>query len=228
MPASTPLPARGRIRPRGGPRRGVSSRTGMEPALQRRRDVRGHRRAASRWPVHPAAPARVRWLMVPALPTPGRPTLRTSRQAVASTPPPSGETEVRTSGRAPTGGTSDEADPYQQAPAQPARGRSRCQQTRATPTLLAPSTWPAAAARPSVSRCTRPRPPDQGDPRADTGSACTPGQDRRDVLHTALIPIVTRPSQARLPNLAPHPPEHHRRRINGLASPAGCGHPHRS
>lgn len=32
------------------------------------------------------------------------------------------------------------------------------------PTSLAPSTWPAAPADPSVSRRTRPRPPDQGDP----------------------------------------------------------------
>jgi len=57
VPASTCLSARGRIGSRGGLRRGVSSRTGMEPTLQRRRGVRRHRRAASRWPEHPAAPA---------------------------------------------------------------------------------------------------------------------------------------------------------------------------
>ena len=57
MPASASLSARGRTGSRGSPHRGVSSRTGMEPALQRRRGVRGHRRPASRWPEHPAAPA---------------------------------------------------------------------------------------------------------------------------------------------------------------------------
>jgi hypothetical protein len=57
VPASASLSARGRTGSPGGPHRGVSSRTGMEPALQRRRGVRGHRRPASRWPEHLAAPA---------------------------------------------------------------------------------------------------------------------------------------------------------------------------
>jgi hypothetical protein len=57
VPAPAALPARRRTRSPGGLRRGVSSGTGMEPALQRRRGVRGHRRPASRWPEHPAAPA---------------------------------------------------------------------------------------------------------------------------------------------------------------------------
>ena len=57
VPAPAALPARRRTRSPGGPRRGVSSGTGMEPALQQRRGVRGHRRPASRWPEHPAAPA---------------------------------------------------------------------------------------------------------------------------------------------------------------------------
>jgi hypothetical protein len=39
VPASTCLSASGRIGSRGDPRRGLSSRTGMEPALQRRRGV---------------------------------------------------------------------------------------------------------------------------------------------------------------------------------------------
>jgi hypothetical protein len=57
VPASAFLSARGRTGSPGGPHRGVSSRTGMEPALQRRGGVRRHRRPASRWPQHPAAPA---------------------------------------------------------------------------------------------------------------------------------------------------------------------------
>src|SRR6516225_3663295 len=58
VPASASVPARGRDRPPGGARGGVSSRAGMEPALQRHRAVRGHRRVASRRPEHPAAPGR--------------------------------------------------------------------------------------------------------------------------------------------------------------------------
>jgi len=39
-----PCPPAGAPDRQGGPRRGVSSRTGMEPAVQRRRGLRGHRR----------------------------------------------------------------------------------------------------------------------------------------------------------------------------------------
>ena len=45
-----------------------------------------------------------------------------------------------------------------------AGSESRCHRTRATPTSLAPSSWPAVPAGPSVSRCTHKRQPDQGDP----------------------------------------------------------------
>jgi hypothetical protein len=44
-----------------------------------------------------------------------------------------------------------------------ARGRSRCRRTHATPTSLAPSSWLAVPADPSVRRGTRRRRPDQGD-----------------------------------------------------------------
>jgi AAA domain, putative AbiEii toxin, Type IV TA system len=55
VPASAALSARGRDRPPGGARCGVSPRAGMEPTLQRHRAVRGHWRVASRRAGHPAA-----------------------------------------------------------------------------------------------------------------------------------------------------------------------------
>jgi hypothetical protein len=52
------------------------------------------------------------------------------------------------------------------ASAQRAGGWSRCHRTRVTPTSLAPSSWPAVPADPSVSRSRRKRRPDQGDPQS--------------------------------------------------------------
>jgi hypothetical protein len=49
------------------------------------------------------------------------------------------------------------------ASGQRAGGRSRCHRTHATSTSLAPSSWPAVRADPSVRRGTPKRRPDQGD-----------------------------------------------------------------
>ena len=105
-----------------------------------------------------ARPAAVGWLMVPAVPTAGRPALRTSRQAVASTPAAKGQSQARTPGPGTSRTDVREGDPHHQGRhAQLAHGRSRCQQTRATPTSLAPSTWPAVPADPGISRRPAPR-----------------------------------------------------------------------
>ena len=136
-----PCPRAG-IGSRGRPRHVVSSRAGVEPALQRRRGVRRYRRATSRWPEHRAAPV--------GPPDGDRP----SAPAAAA-----GSSLRRSSGEL-TCARSVSAN----ASAQLAGGWSRCHRTRVTPTSLAPSSWPAVPADPCVSRCPRKRRPDQADP----------------------------------------------------------------
>jgi hypothetical protein len=138
--------------------------------------------------------------------------------------PTSGRRRSAPPGRLPTGRTSDEADPNQQAPApsplvagaaasRRARPRHRSSQA---PGPSRPSI-PASAAAPAPDRLTR------ANPARKRGSACTPeqtGGTSRRRSHTCHAPSVIGPAA----ELRPHPPENHKRRIKGLASPTGRGH----